>query len=60
MQDEEEEEEEASTKSVDSTASEPDEPVTFTIGGDGTVNLGDGAGPSAGVIPDSGEAKDEL
>ena len=59
MQDD-DEDEEASPRTVDSTASGPDEPVTITMGGDGSVQLGDEPGPSAGVIPDSGDDKDEL
>ena len=53
------EEEEASTK-VDSTASKAGEPVTMTFGPDGSMSFGDESGPSAGVIPDAGDGKDEL
>jgi len=45
---------------VDSTASKADEPVTMTFGPDGSMSFGDEAGPSAGVIPDLGDGKDEL
>ena len=62
QEDDDEEEEVASPKAVnvDSTASSADEPVTITFGGDGSTSFGGQSGASAGVIPDSDDAKDEL
>ena len=58
VQDDDEEED---VKMAKSTATDPDEPVTISFGGDGSMRLGDIDGPeiTAGGNSDSG-AKDEL